>query len=1026
MADFSDDDEDDFVPVCPTKRRQPLQPAARDAKVHRRDSAPAKLGSKSASKTSAVRGAILPGGLPGPSAHGADDSSARAPLSCIAGAASPSPSGLNGGYLSLQRRDAVPYPAAARRPDAATAATATTAATAASTCACPVCGADLAALSHTATGRQAHVNACLDGLDGAAAAAEGGGGGGGSGGGDSEGGGGGGAAASRAAEVVDMADEEDDADWLQVVEAMEVQEEEVEEVEVVERQEQQGQGQQSAAAAATGAAAGATTARPPSPQQPPRQGSGLDAAGGGEAEEQREQDGGGGGAGTEAAAEAEEAVADIEEAVADMEAEGEDPMCAQLPPDWDLDTGGEGLQGVEEGQWQRWQQPQQQQQEQRQDWQVMQDGFEQQDRQQQQQQQQQQQEHEECGGGGSPAAEDGQGEAGDDGADDDDDPIAAWLRRHGLSDWLARFRDGEVDEGLVGQLDEADLQGLGIDCPATRAAILAALPDFDAAAPAAGAAAAGLAVGGLDSPGPWQQQQQQQQPKQQPHLHPQQHQQQNPHSQHQHQRHPHKPPPPPPWHGAPGPAQAPQRHPQGLAHPHGGLPAAAIATATGAATSTVTAAAPATAAAVPFSSMFRANPAGPIRITQYLAGGGAAVAAAAAGGGGGGGRAAAMFAGAGGMPGAAAGGGRGSAVGGAGRGSGGGGGSGGGAGGGRGAGGWKGGHGGGAAAAGAAASAGAARAGGGGGGVAAAGGAVTSLRSVPVYHTIPGTRLLVDYFSPASRAIPAALAPYRILTHFHADHYKGLTKSFSGGVVLASPVTARLVAERLRLPAARLRTLPMDTPVTVDGVTLTLVDANHCPGAAMFIAEVLPPPPPTQQMQQQQQAGAAGVGGGGPPPPPPPPPPSRPPPPPPPPVLHTGDCRLSEHVKQHPALQALVGRRCTLVLDTTYADPAYVFPPQQDVLDAVLTAVRAEAFNKRALFVFGTYTIGKERLFLEVAAALGQKVYCSKEKAATLSACGLAPRYSSLITTNHLEANIHAVSVRVGGGGSGVVNTSPN
>ncbi len=40
------------------------------------------------------------------------------------------------------------------------------------------------------------------------------------------------------------------------------------------------------------------------------------------------------------------------------------------------------------------------------------------------------------------------------------------------------------------------------------------------------------------------------------------------------------------------------------------------------------------------------------------------------------------------------------------------------------------------------------------------------------------------------------------------------------------------------------------------------------------------------------------------------------------------------------------------------------------------------------------------------------QVYCSKEKAATLAACGLAPRYANLITTNHLEANIHAVSTK--------------
>lgn len=46
------------------------------------------------------------------------------------------------------------------------------------------------------------------------------------------------------------------------------------------------------------------------------------------------------------------------------------------------------------------------------------------------------------------------------------------------------------------------------------------------------------------------------------------------------------------------------------------------------------------------------------------------------------------------------------------------------------------------------------------------------------------------------------------------------------------------------------------------------------------------------------------------------------------------------------------------------------------VLSFVLDAVRAEAFNeKRTLFLFGSYTIGKEKLFLEVARVLQQKVH---------------------------------------------------
>jgi hypothetical protein len=59
-----------------------------------------------------------------------------------------------------------------------------------------------------------------------------------------------------------------------------------------------------------------------------------------------------------------------------------------------------------------------------------------------------------------------------------------------------------------------------------------------------------------------------------------------------------------------------------------------------------------------------------------------------------------------------------------------------------------------------------------------------------------------------------------------------------------------------------------------------------------------------------------------------------------PPVLHTGDARLSPEATQGQAvLQGLVGR-AVLVLDTTYADPSYCFPPQQDVLNWVLRAVK--------------------------------------------------------------------------------------
>ena len=55
----------------------------------------------------------------------------------------------------------------------------------------------------------------------------------------------------------------------------------------------------------------------------------------------------------------------------------------------------------------------------------------------------------------------------------------------------------------------------------------------------------------------------------------------------------------------------------------------------------------------------------------------------------------------------------------------------------------------------------------------------------------------------------------------------------------------------------------------------------------------------------------------------------------------------------------------------------------------MLDAVRAEAFNeKRTLFLFGSYTIGKEKLFLEVARTIKQKVHCCRD---TFRVCALLP-----------------------------------
>ncbi len=57
------------------------------------------------------------------------------------------------------------------------------------------------------------------------------------------------------------------------------------------------------------------------------------------------------------------------------------------------------------------------------------------------------------------------------------------------------------------------------------------------------------------------------------------------------------------------------------------------------------------------------------------------------------------------------------------------------------------------------------------------------------------------------------------------------------GRIYCTTITAKLVQLKLRVPSTFLHPLPMDTPTDIEGVQVTLVDANHCPGAAMVVFE---------------------------------------------------------------------------------------------------------------------------------------------------------------------------------------------
>ena len=263
--------------------------------------------------------------------------------------------------------------------------------------------------------------------------------------------------------------------------------------------------------------------------------------------------------------------------------------------------------------------------------------------------------------------------------------------------------------------------------------------------------------------------------------------------------------------------------------------------------------------------------------------------------------------------------------------------------------------------------------------------AAVPLLSLPPWQRIEGATFVIDSFGGAGRrATPCA---GHFLTHFHSDHYGGLSGTWPADKpIFCTLVTAKLAALRLRVPRAALRVLPLGRRVVIaGGCAVTLLDANHCPGAAMVLFEPPPPAPPT---------------------------------------LHTGDCRWDDarmRAALEPHLAALRDRSALrVVLDTTYGCPLAraTFPPAAEAAAFVAAAVAAEAFNPRTLFLFGTYTIGKEAVFLAAARAAGKRVYCGAAKRAVLDCLELSEADRALITGDEGATNLHVVPMQSVGFGA--------
>ncbi|WZZ06289.1 hypothetical protein YC2023_092210 [Brassica napus] len=245
--------------------------------------------------------------------------------------------------------------------------------------------------------------------------------------------------------------------------------------------------------------------------------------------------------------------------------------------------------------------------------------------------------------------------------------------------------------------------------------------------------------------------------------------------------------------------------------------------------------------------------------------------------------------------------------------------------------------------------------------------------SIPQSNRIPKTNFTVDFFR-SSTSVPPSVAFF--LSHFHSDHYSGLSSSWSRGIIFCSHITARLLEQILQVPSQLVFPLPTNQKVIIDGSEVVLIDANHCPGAVQFLFK-------TNDGSER--------------------------------YIHTGDFRFCDSMRSDPFLSSFVG--CDVVfLDTTYCNPKFVFPTQQESVDYVINVIdkidrESKENEKKVLFLVATYVVGKEKILIEIGKRCNRKIFVEERKMSILNVleCG----DGGMFTEDKEESDVHVVGWNV-------------
>ncbi|EPS58033.1 hypothetical protein M569_16783, partial [Genlisea aurea] len=251
--------------------------------------------------------------------------------------------------------------------------------------------------------------------------------------------------------------------------------------------------------------------------------------------------------------------------------------------------------------------------------------------------------------------------------------------------------------------------------------------------------------------------------------------------------------------------------------------------------------------------------------------------------------------------------------------------------------------------------------------------------SIPRSKLIPKTRFIVDGFRYAESCFSVSY----FLSHFHSDHYTGLTPQWSKGIIYCSSTTANLLHRILEIPRPFIRALPLDQRVMIDGSEVWLVDANHCPGAVQFLFKV--PVNPCNDFTCRFEK-----------------------------YVHTGDFRYTEEMKNSGVISEFIGSDAVF-LDTTYCNPKFVFPSQEESIDYIVEVIEKEKVgmnaNNNVLFLVATYVIGKEKILMEISRRCNVKIHVSNRKMTVLRALELIDM--GVFTEDPSESNVHVIGWNV-------------